>query len=50
VSAIFMGKDYELAVYSRDHFIWDKQDLLIPLAPVPLQPGAADPQHAGGIA
>ena len=28
VSAIFMGKDYELAVYSKDDFIWDKTDLL----------------------
>ena len=25
VSAIFMGKDYELAVYSKDDFIWDKE-------------------------
>jgi formate hydrogenlyase subunit 6/NADH:ubiquinone oxidoreductase subunit I len=25
-----MGKDYELAVYSKDDFIWDKQDLLVP--------------------
>ena len=31
VSAIFMGKDYELAVYSKDDFIWDKEDLLVPL-------------------
>jgi formate hydrogenlyase subunit 6/NADH:ubiquinone oxidoreductase subunit I len=31
VSAIFMGKDYELAVYSKNDFIWDKQDLLVPL-------------------
>ena len=30
VSAIFMGKDYELAVYSKDDFIWDKEDLLVP--------------------
>ncbi len=30
VSAIFMGKDYELAVYSKDDFIWDKTDLLVP--------------------
>jgi NADH-quinone oxidoreductase subunit I len=29
VSAIFMGKDYELAVYSKDDFIWDKEDLLV---------------------
>jgi formate hydrogenlyase subunit 6/NADH:ubiquinone oxidoreductase subunit I len=25
-----MGKDYELAVYSKDDFIWDKTDLLVP--------------------
>ena len=30
VSAIFMGKDYELAVYSSKDFIWDKVDLLVP--------------------
>jgi NADH-quinone oxidoreductase subunit I len=30
VSAIFMGKDYELAVYSKDDFIWDKSELLVP--------------------
>ena len=30
VSAIFMGKDYELAVYSNKDFIWDKEDLLVP--------------------
>ena len=35
VSAIFMGKDYELAVYSKDDFIWDKQDLLVPAATTP---------------
>ena len=29
MSAIFMGKDYELAVYSKDDFIWDKTDLLV---------------------
>src|SRR3954466_13451656 len=29
VSASFMGKDYELAVYSKDDFIWDKADLLV---------------------
>jgi len=32
VSAIFMGKDYELAVYSKDDFIWDKTELLVPAA------------------
>ena len=30
VSAIFMGKDYELAVYSNKDFIWDKADMLVP--------------------
>lgn len=30
VSAIFMGKDYELAVYSKEDFIWDKSELLVP--------------------
>ena len=28
--AVFMGKDYELAVYSKDDFVWDKDDLLVP--------------------
>ena len=32
VSAIFMGKDYELAVYSKDDFVWDKTELLVPAA------------------
>ena len=32
VGAIFMGKDYELAVYSKDDFVWDKEDLLVPSA------------------
>lgn len=42
VSAIFMGKDYELAVYSKDDFIWDKTDLLVPLpANAPRTPPAA---------
>ena len=40
MSAIFMGKDYELAVYSKDDFIWDKQDLLVP-APSGVEPAAA---------
>ncbi len=31
VSAIFMGKDYELAVYSKNDFVWDKKDLLVPV-------------------
>ena len=30
VGAIFMGKDYELAVYSKDDFVWDKTELLVP--------------------
>jgi formate hydrogenlyase subunit 6/NADH:ubiquinone oxidoreductase subunit I len=25
-----MGKDYELAVYTKNDFIWDKQELLVP--------------------
>jgi formate hydrogenlyase subunit 6/NADH:ubiquinone oxidoreductase subunit I len=25
-----MGKDYELAVYRKDEFVWDKTDLLVP--------------------
>ena len=40
VSAIFMGKDYELAVYSKDDFIWDKADLLVP-APAEVKAPAA---------
>jgi formate hydrogenlyase subunit 6/NADH:ubiquinone oxidoreductase subunit I len=32
VGAIFMGKDYELSVYSKDDFVWDKTDLLVPAA------------------
>ena len=32
VSAVFMGKDYELAVYSNKDFIWDKEDMLVPAA------------------
>jgi NADH-quinone oxidoreductase subunit I len=35
VSAIFMGKDYELAVYSNKDFIWDKADLLVPAQVTP---------------
>ena len=30
VGAIFMGKDYELAVYSKADFVWDKTELLVP--------------------
>ena len=30
-----MGKDYELAVYSKADFIWDKQDLLVPATTSP---------------
>jgi formate hydrogenlyase subunit 6/NADH:ubiquinone oxidoreductase subunit I len=30
VSAVFMGKDYELAVYSNKDFVWDKADMLVP--------------------
>ena len=25
-----MGKDYELAVYSKADFVWDKAELLVP--------------------
>jgi NADH-quinone oxidoreductase subunit I len=41
VSAIFMGKDYELAVYSKDDFIWDKEDLLVQPLATTQQPTAA---------
>ena len=34
MSAIFMGKDYELAVYSNKDFIWDKKELLVPAGPL----------------
>ena len=27
-----MGKDYELAVYSKADFVWDKEDMLVPAA------------------
>jgi hypothetical protein len=30
-----MGKDYELAVYSKDDFVWDKTDLLVPATVAP---------------
>jgi formate hydrogenlyase subunit 6/NADH:ubiquinone oxidoreductase subunit I len=39
VSAIFMGKDYELAVYSNKDFVWDKEDLLVPAAGAPAGTG-----------
>jgi NADH-quinone oxidoreductase subunit I len=42
VSAIFMGKDYELAVYSKDDFVWDKSDLLV-------APPACSESAASGI-
>ena len=35
VGAIFMGKDYELAVYSKDDFVWDKEELLVPATTSP---------------
>jgi hypothetical protein len=28
---VFMGKDYELAVYSKNDFVWDKEDMLVPI-------------------
>jgi NADH-quinone oxidoreductase subunit I len=40
VSAIFMGKDYELAVYSKDDFIWDKSEMLVPAPADAKLPGA----------
>ena len=36
VGAIFMGKDYELAVYSKSDFVWDNPDLLVPAATAPM--------------
>jgi hypothetical protein len=30
-----MGKDYELAVYSKADFVWDKQDMLVPASTTP---------------
>jgi hypothetical protein len=30
-----MGKDYELAVYSKDDFVWDKKDMLVPASVTP---------------
>ena len=30
-----MGKDYELAVYCKDDFVWDEEDLLVPAATAP---------------
>ena len=35
-----MGKDYELAVYSKDDFIWDKDALLVPAPADATSPGA----------
>jgi NADH-quinone oxidoreductase subunit I len=43
--AIFMGKEFELASYHRDDFVYDKERLLLPLReaakqrPELLQPG-----------
>ena len=36
-----MGKDYELAVYSKDDFIWDKEDMLVPASADAKSPAAA---------
>src|SRR5580693_3634200 len=36
VGAVFMGKDYELAVYSKADFVWDKEDMLVPAATTPM--------------
>ncbi len=35
-----MGKDYELAVYTKAEFIWDKADLLVPASTEPGRPAA----------
>jgi hypothetical protein len=34
-----MGKDYELAVYNKNDFVWDKKDLLVPAPPDAVAPG-----------
>jgi hypothetical protein len=36
-----MGKDYELAVYSKDDFIWDKDALLVPAPAGATSPAAS---------
>jgi hypothetical protein len=43
VSAIFMGKDYETAVYSNKDFIWDKTEMLVPLPAGAKTPAAQTP-------
>ena len=35
VGAISIGKDYELAVYCKDDFVWDKNDPLVPASSTP---------------
>src|SRR5438876_11775382 len=35
VSANFIAKDYDLALHSKDDFVWDKADLLVPAATSP---------------
>ena len=35
VGAIFIGKDHELAVYSKDEFVWGREDRLVPAATAP---------------
>ena len=47
VGAIFMGKDYELAVYSKDDFVWDKADLLVPASTSPSPSLAAQGRQGG---
>ena len=47
VSAIFMGKDYELAVYSKDDFVWDKADLLV-APPATASPRLSSPVFGTG--
>ena len=43
MSAIFMGKDYETAVYSNKDFIWDKTEMLVPLPVGAKTPAAQTP-------
>jgi hypothetical protein len=35
-----MGKDYELAVYKKSQFVWDKTDLLVPAPAGAIAPNA----------
>jgi len=46
--AIFMGKQYELASYSRDDFVYGKERLLLPLREA-AQPAAELLQPGTGL-